>query len=304
VACFARSDQARRSFAAEVGCRPASSFADLVEADDVEAVLLATPHSTHREQIEQAAAAGCHVFVEKPLALTTVEARRAVIAADEAGVVLMVGHQRRRQSANRRLKQLLDDGSIGVPLLAESCFAKAGGYPDNWRSLQAETPLGAMTGLGVHSIDTFHYLLGPIERVAAFSNAVLDDQPLDHSTGLLLEFASGAVGTLLCTHFAPEANRVAVRGTGGAASSEDDGARLLVQSRGEAVHRQVDVVENDPLAEQLADLAGAIRSGSTAVETGGREGLAVVAVLEAAVESARHRGSAVPVRDPLDQIRI
>ena len=293
VAGFARTEATRESFAAEVGCRPASSLSELLAADDVEGVLFATPHTHHLEHVRQAAAAGRHVFVEKPLTLTVAEARQVVAATDAAGVVLMVGHQRRRQAANRRLKQMLDDGSLGTPLLAESTFMVPSGYPDSWRADRAETPLGAMTGLGVHMVDTFHYLLGPIERVAAFSRSVIGGEPLDHATGLLLEFASGAVGTLLCTHFAPSASRVAVHGTAGAAFNEEDGARLFAQRAGESTRHELDVAVNDPLAEQIADFAGAIRGGTT-VETGGPEGLAVVAVLEAAIASSR-RGTAVPV---------
>ena len=293
VACSARTGPNRERFAREVGCRPVSSLAELLEADDVEGVLLATPHTAHVDQVRAAAAAGRHVFVEKPLALTVAEAVQAVTATDDAGVVLMVGHQRRRQVANRRIKEMIDDGSIGTPLLAESTFAVPSGYPDSWRSNRDETPLGAMTGLGVHMVDTFHYLLGPIARVAAFSRPVLHGPPLDHATGVLFEFASGAVGTLLCTHFAPPANRVAVHGTGGAAFNEQDGARLFVQHPGEPARGQVDLGPGDPIAEQLAEFAAAIR-GDGPVETGGAEALAVVAVMEAAVASARS-GRAVPV---------
>jgi predicted dehydrogenase len=293
VACFARRASSREAFARELGCRPATSFDELVGAGDVEAVVLATPHTVHLEQVRAAAAAGRHVFVEKPLALTTAEARQAVAATDRAGVVLMVGHQRRRQAPIRRIRQLIDDGTIGTPLLAESTFATSSGYPDTWRANRDETPLGAMTGLGVHMIDTFHYLLGPIVRVAAFSRPVLDGPPLDHATGVLFELASGASATLLCTHFAPPANRVAVHGTNGAAVSERDGARLLVQGTGEPALREVDLALGDPLAEQLGEFAAAIR-GEAAVETGGPEALAVVAVLEAAVASAR-TGRAEPV---------
>lgn len=295
VACFARTEAVRQRFADDVGCRAASSLAELLGADDVEGVLFATPHRAHLEHVEQAAAAGRHVFVEKPLALTVADARRAIAAAEAAGVVLMVGHQRRRQAANRRIKELVDGGSIGTPLLAEGSFVVDSGYPDTWRADRAETPLGAMTGLGVHTIDTFHYLLGPIERVASFSNAMLDREPrgLDHATGLLVEFASGAVGTLVCTHFAPPANRLAVHGTGGAAFNEEDGARLFLQDAGQPARHEVELGVDDPLAEQVTELAGAIR-GNGSVETGGPEGLAVVAVLEAAIESAR-RGTAVQV---------
>lgn len=294
VACYARTEASRTAFAAGIGCRAAASFPELVQADDIEGVVLATPHTLHLEQIRQVAAAGRHVFVEKPLTLTVADARAAIVAAEEAGVVLMVGHQRRRQAPIRRIRALLDEGQLGVPLLADAVFTTSMGYPPNWRASQDETPLGAMTGLGVHMIDTFHYLLGPIARVAAFSGPVVADQPLDHATGLLCQLASGAVGTLLCTHFAPAVNRVAVHGTAGAAASEQDGARLLVQLAGEPTLRPVEVAAGDPMAEQMTEFAGAIRRTAT-VETGGREALAVLAVMEAAITSARSGGSSVPV---------
>jgi predicted dehydrogenase len=294
VACYARTASTRERFAAEVGCRAVGSLTELVGGAGVEGVLFATPHTAHLDHVRQAAAAGCHVFVEKPLALTMAEARQAIAAVEDAGVVLMVGHQRRRQAPNRRIRQMLDDGLLGTPLLAESTFAVATGYPATWRSRPEETPLGAMTGLGVHMVDTFHYLLGPIARVAAFSNPVVEGEPLDHATGLLFEFTSGAVGTLLCSHFAPASSRVAVHGTAGIAVNEQDGARLLVQAPGEPAPRQVEVAVTDPLAEQMAELAGAIR-GDVTVETGGAAGLAVVAVMEAAIASARSGGGAVAV---------
>lgn len=293
VACFARTEADRARFAAEVGCRAAGSLPELLRADDVEGVVFATPHTAHLDHVRLAAATGRHVFVEKPLALTAAEAGAAVAVANQAGVVLMVGHQRRRQGPNRRIKQMIDDGSLGSLLLAEATFTVPSGYPATWRSSRDETPLGAMTGLGVHMVDTFHYLLGPITQVAAFSRPVVEGQPLDHATGLLLQFASGAVGTLLCSHFAPATNRVAVYGTGGAAVADGDGTRLVVQRAGEPAGREVEVAAGDPLAEQMAEFAGAVR-GEVLVETGGREALAVVAVMEAAIASARS-GAAMPV---------
>jgi len=293
VACFARTEPTRAAFAAEAGCRAAGSLPELLEADDIEGVVFATPHTAHLDHVRRAAAAGCHVFVEKPLALTVAEAREAVAAAEAAGVVLMVGHQRRRQGPTRRIKQMIDVGDLGTPLLAETIFTVPSGYPQPWRPTRAETPLGAMTGLGVHMVDTLQYLLGPVARVAATSRPVIEGQPLDHATGLLLEFASGAAGTLLCSHFPPATNRVAVYGTGGVAVSEGDGARLVVRAAGEPAGREVAVPPGDPLAEQMAEFAGAVR-GEARVETGARVAVAVVAVLEAAVVSARS-GTTVPV---------
>ena len=299
VACYARTRSARESFAADAGCRAAESFADLITADDIDGVMLATPHSTHADQICEAAAAGRHVLVDKPFTLNTADGRRAVAAAETAGTVLMVGHQRRRLAAIRRIRAMVDDGSLGTLLVATSVFNVARGFPANWRSSPGESPLGGMTGLGVHMIDTFHYLLGPIARVSAFSNGVLPDEPLDHATGLLFEFESGAVGNLVTTHYTPMVEELTVYGTAAAASTQDEGTRLFVQQRTGTNRSEVPLEATDALAEQVGEFAGAVR-GAGPVETDGSVGLAVITVLEAAMASVE-RGEAVAVAEFAEQ---
>ncbi len=288
VACHARTAAAREDFAQRVGCRAVGSVQEMLAADDVDAVMLATPHSVHADQVCEAAAAGKHVLVEKPFTLTAGEGRRAVAAAEAAGIVLMVGYQRRRQAANRRIRRMLDDGELGTVLVASSMFNVSHGYPATWRADGTETPLGGMTGLGVHMIDTYHYLLGPVAVVSAFSRSVLPGQPLDHATGLMFEFESGAVGTLLTTHFAPGSVEVGVYGTSAAAFNRRDGAILQVQAMGETVPTEMDLAVNEPLVEQITEFAAAVRGGAP-VETDGRAGLAVTEVLQAAVASAGRR---------------
>ena len=295
VACHARTPTAREEFAERIGCRAAGSLQELLAADDVDGLILATPHSIHADQICEAAAAGKHVLVEKPFTLTAEEGRRAVAAADDSGIALMVGYQRRRQAANRRIRQMIDLGELGTPLMASSVFNVSHGYPATWRANRSETPLGGMTGLGVHMIDTYHYLMGPIARVSAFSNRVLADQPLDHATGLMFDFESGAVGTLLTSHFVAGAVEVTVNGTAATAINLRDGASLLMQKKGESMPTEQDIALNDPLAEQVGEFAEAIR-GDAEIETDGRVGLAVTEVLEAAVASA-DRGRPVEVAE-------
>ncbi len=175
VACFARTEEHRDQFASAFSCRSSTSLESMLEDDGVEGVVFATPHSQHRAHVELAAAAGVHVFVEKPFTLTTEDGEAVITAANAAGIQLMVGQQRRRQSANRELRRMIDAGDIGTPLHGEATFFVSNGYPDTWRAGREETPLGGMTALGVHSLDTFHYLLGDVSRVSAFSNPVLTD---------------------------------------------------------------------------------------------------------------------------------
>ncbi|MFP3916153.1 MAG: Gfo/Idh/MocA family protein, partial [Actinomycetota bacterium] len=111
--CFARTPETRQEFASQVGCATASSLEGVLSDPDVEALLVATSHQSHREIIEAAADAGKHVFVEKPLTLSVEDGRAAVQAAETAGIVLQVGHQRRRLPAHREMRHLIESGEIG-----------------------------------------------------------------------------------------------------------------------------------------------------------------------------------------------
>jgi predicted dehydrogenase len=163
-----------------------------------------------------------------------------------------------------------------------------------WRWDPEQSPLGSMTSLGVHKIDTMHYLVGPIRSVFAFTRAGRT-RPIDEATVLAVEFDSGALGTLTTSFFTPVVNDTAVFGTGGAAYSTAGGAQMRLQGRDDAVAEDVVLEPIDPVVDQLAAFAAAIR-GEAPVEVDGEAGLAVVAVMEAAVESVAS-GRAVEVAE-------
>jgi predicted dehydrogenase len=295
---FARREESRAEFVAKYGGRGFESYEAILAAPDVDGVLLATPHTTHADQIEAAAAAGKHVFVEKPLALNVAEGRRAVEAADRAGVVLQVGHNRRRQPANRRLKAMIDAGELGTVTMVETNQSVPNALrfePGYWRANRTESPLGGMTSLGVHMVETMTYLLGPAERVFAFSKGILESPPIDHATTLVLEFGSGPLGYLGTSFVVPRTTSVTVRGTGGMAINDEDGTKFHVQQIGETSPTEQPIEVIDTVADQLAEFVQAIE-GNARPETGGAEGLEVVAVLEAAMASSES-GCAVRIAD-------
>lgn len=295
LTCYARSEDAREEFAGKHGARAASSLDDLLSDPEVEGVLIATSHQSHRELVEQAAAAGKHIFVEKPLTTTVADGRACVDAAGNAGVSLQVGHQRRRTAANRRIKQMLDAGEIGdvETVVAQQSLPNGWKLPETaWRWNPEQSPLGSLTSLGVHKIDTMHYLVGPITRVSTFTRAGRS-HPIDEATVLAFEFEDGALATLTTSFFTPVVNEIAVFGSLAAAYNTSDGKKLSVQPRDELTREEVDLPEIDPVVDEIVGFARAIR-GEGPVETDGEAGLAVVAVMEAAVESAE-TGKAVDV---------
>lgn len=295
VTCFARSEESRDEFAAKHGCRAASSLDDLLADPEVEGVLIATSHQSHRSLVEQAAAAGKHIFVEKPLTTTVADGRACLDAAASAGVLFQVGHQRRRTAANRRIKQMLEDGEIGdvETVVAQQSVPNGWKLPETaWRWDPEQSPLGSMTSLGVHKIDTMHYLVGPIARVSTFTRAGRS-HPIDEATVVAFEFENGALATLTTSFFTPVVNEIAVFGSLAAAYNTNAGANLSVQRREDPAPEEVDLPEINPEVDEIAGFARAIR-GEGPIEPDGEAGLAVIAVMEAAVESAE-TGRAIDV---------
>jgi predicted dehydrogenase len=133
-------------------------------------------------------------------------------------------------------------------------------------------------------IDTMHYFVGPIRSVSAFTRAGRS-HPIDEATVLAFAFESGALGTLTTSFFTPSVNAISVFGTEAAVYSTGGGSDLQVQATGDSDRRDVALEPIDAVVDQLAEFASAIR-GETQIETDGEVGLAAIAVLGAAVESA------------------
>ncbi len=297
VTCFARSAESREQYAQRFGCRTADSFEAVLDDPEVEALIVATPHSLHLEMIEAAADAGKHVFVEKPLTLTVPDARACHAAAERAGIVLQVGHHRRRSASNRRVKHLVDDGSLGLVHQLEATFnvPKYQQPLTTWRGDRAESPAGGMTGLGVHMVDTMHYLVGPTKRVTAYSKRILGRWDIDDATAVAFEFESGPLGVLTTSLVLPKRCDISVHGTEAIAWSEEDGTRVFRQRKDQGSREEEQVEPLDPLADQMVEFAACVRNGDRP-ETGGPEAIAVVAVLQGIVMSVES-GCSVDIAD-------
>lgn len=285
--CFARSEEARNGFAEKHGCRVAGSIDEIWSNPDIDGVLIATPHTTHAQLIEEAASAGKHVFVEKPMTLDVASAKKAIEAASAAGVVLQVGHNKRRQTGNRFLHEKVSDGSLGqIQHIETNISVPVAFKPDlpEWRQTREELPAGGMTPLGVHMLDTIHYLGGDVKRVYAMSRRVSDLLEVDDVTTILFELESGAGAYLATLMAVPNVTTVAALGTEGAAWSEADGAHAFIQKRGEPYRTEVPVTTIDTIHDEIDEFANCIRTGDEP-ETGAKEGLAVMEVFEALLRS-------------------
>jgi len=184
----------------------------------IDAIILATPHTAHAEQIIACARAGKSVFTEKPFTLTTASAQAALRACADAKVTLAVGYNWRFQPALQEMKRALTDGRLGKLLHMEGNFNGPSVYrvnKEHWRQNPEEGPAGGMTGRGVHVVDAMLYLAGKIDTVHAQSHRLALDYGTDDTTSMLFRFRNGTtayLGTIIAT---AETWRLQVCGTKG-----------------------------------------------------------------------------------------
>ncbi|WP_420968297.1 Gfo/Idh/MocA family protein [Bradyrhizobium sp. B120] len=226
---------ATASFCAAHGLSPAASIEAVLAEPNIDAVLLATPHSLHRSQVIAAARAGKQVFCEKPLALRRSDAAEMFAACRDAGVLLAVGHNRRFWPSMQALRAIVASGELGTILHVEGHNSNENSLAvtQGWRLSPAESPGGGLTGAGLHVLDGFVSLLGPARQVyARLSEREAGPPPLDTAT-LAIEFVNGVSATLATVRATPFYWRVHVFGTKGSAEVLDEGTMVLRKS-GEA----------------------------------------------------------------------
>jgi predicted dehydrogenase len=197
-----------------------SSLAEALADKSIRAVVLATPHSQHVEAVVAAAAAGKAVFCEKPLALDRADARRAVDACRDAGVVLGIGTDKRYFPAIAEIIRLADSDELGPLLHVEGNFSNelAAGFAA-WRGELSETPAGGMTGTGIHVLDALIRIAGPVRRLhAQLLKLKPDPDPWD-GLSVMLEFTSGVGGTLAAVRSTPTYLRLHAFGRHGSAEA-------------------------------------------------------------------------------------
>jgi predicted dehydrogenase len=191
AACFTRSATRRKQFAADFSCDEVESLDELLSRDDIEGIVVTVPNDQHAPVIEAAAAAGKHVYVEKPVAVETAHIKRIADAIHGSGIVFSCGHSARRLAGIREMRRCLDTGEIGFPSMVEVVFSNERGLElkgGDWRGDPAQCPGGPLTQLGVHQIDNLNYLFGIPDRVMAIGRRGLASVPNTMVVGALLEY--------------------------------------------------------------------------------------------------------------------
>jgi predicted dehydrogenase len=205
-----RADAARaETFASEFGAkRWHADWRELVVDPEVEAVYVATPVHLHAGQAVAAAEAGKHVLCEKPLALTVAECERMNAAAEANGVLLGVAYYRRFYPVVERVREILETGEIGVPVIAQvnafERFDPEPGHPRRWLLDKLRSGGGPMFDFGCHRVEVLFNLFGDVSAVRGLASNVVFEREVEDTACALLKFARGTQVVISVTHAARE----------------------------------------------------------------------------------------------------
>lgn len=293
-----REQEAAQRFAGRHGAQRAYDRVEsLLEDDQVNAVYVATPPHLHARETVLAAEAGKHVLCEKPMALTTGEARAMIDACQANGVMLTICHYQRFNARHQRIRSLLEEGAIGQVTAARINFSdRFPPQPGVWHHDPEISGGGPVMDLGIHCIDLLRFLCGPAESVAALVETLVDSSPVADTATLLLRLASGAQAVVTshwttANHEPERANGLEICGTEGSIvaapiSAKDSAGTLQVLTTDGVRDYAVEPGGPRPHVALLAAFGDAV-AGKSPNPIPGEDGFAGLAVVEAAYESAR-----------------
>jgi len=285
-------------YAHQHGLALRSDFSSVLDDPVIDAIVLATPHTVHAEQVLAAIRAGKPVFTEKPFTLTSQDAAEAVQLGQQKKVTVGVGFNWRFQPALQEIRRMLEDGRLGKLLHIEGNFCGPSVYrfpQEHWRQQREEGPAGGMTGRGVHVVDAMMYLAGQVDTVNAQSQRLALDYGIDDTTSMLFKFKSGATGYLGTIIATAETWRMQVFGSRGWVEVGDVEHLTTWQMRACLIdpehlhtHQRPQLItfpETSTERAELENFADAVAAGRSLALPGGDEEHGV-AVLEAIVQSA------------------
>lgn len=307
AAVMSSSPERATAYARENGIPAAVSTLDALLKSDIDAVYISTTNELHLEQALAAARAGKHVLCEKPLALTSADARTMVAAARAAGIVLGTNHHLRNAGAHRAMREAIAAGRIGKPIAARVFHSVY--LPENlqgWRITKPEAGGGVVLDITVHDADTLRFVLGddPLEVSAFTQSAGMAGSGLEDGAMCIWRFKSGVIAQShegFTTKFADTGFEV--HGSDGSLIASNVmtqnpvGSVMLRTAKGE---EQLSFDREDLYSRSLRQFHAAIRGEGQPAATG-EDGIWSLTAAEAALQSA-NSGKVVKIDPKLGSI--
>lgn len=305
-AACSRGVQNRQKFQEEFDLPVYATMEELLRHQPLHAVTICTPTGTHLEVGVQAAEAGKHVIVEKPIEVTIRKARRLIDCCRENGVQLAVIYQNRFSKGAIRIKEALDKGLIGEPIMARAAvkWFRSDDYyqSSDWRGTLNLDGGGAVINQSIHTLDLMTWFLGEAEAVSAYKGTCTHKEiEAEDNAVAIIRFQSGVMAVFeASTSIVPaQPRRIEINGTEGTLLLIDDESFLLTDSGSEPHEHEshgeagTGAGASDPMsglgfqhhASQYAQIIDAIRSGGEPAVSG-EESLHSLAIVESIYRSS------------------
>ncbi len=301
AACFTRSEEKRNKFAEKYGCKPVASYEEILADPSIQGIINTTPNNVHLETTRQAADAGKHVFLDKPIANSVAEGMEIARICREANVKLSIGFQRRREVQFRWVHEKIKAGDFGKIVQAEANISRdrLGQFEDgHWRYTAEGMPGGVMLQIGPHYVDVLEMLMGPIMEVSGMLSQLVLPGDNPDVAGLVMKHENGAISTLNAGYASAGENYVMNIYGKKASALYTLHTGMYYLEQGDKAPHHVPFEMNDTLAEQMGEFGICIRD-DVEPEVGGEWASRSLAVIRAGVKSARE-GRMVPIAEIME----
>ena len=251
--------------AGKFGAKRAGSAEEVAADPEVEGVVITTPNAMHFEHFKVCAGEGKHVFVNVPVVTDPEEAREMLRLAEARRIVLMAGHNLRRNPAIVRMKEILRGGELGAVHSAEATVTGASGYdltPENWRYFKKTAPLLPFTQMGVVFIDLVLDFMGTPETISAFM-AKRDGAGDAPDLGVVTaQYADGRMSYIGCSYVSYSGYEIAFIGNEGKAKWDNRDDNSVTLHRSDGLEREA-FERIDEQYEELAEFSACAQVGGT-----------------------------------------
>jgi UDP-N-acetyl-2-amino-2-deoxyglucuronate dehydrogenase len=229
VACYSRTSSNAEQFASEFGGTPYSDLKRLLRDPKVDIVTICTPSGSHLEPGLEAAKAGKHILVEKPLEVSTARCDKLIQACDRANIRLGTIFPSRYHASALLLKHAIDTDRFGSIAMASAYvkWFRTQAYYDSgqWRGTWKLDGGGALMNQAIHSVDLLLWLMGPVKSISAFTSLRAHERiEVEDTATAILEFESGVLGTIEASTAAYPGTlkRIEIAGSAGSASLQEE----------------------------------------------------------------------------------
>ena len=267
-------------------------YKDALADPQITAIVLATPHSMHAEQIIAAAKAGKHVFCEKPLALTYQDAVSAIKACEDNHVILAVGQNKRFWPSMAKLREVVASGTLGTLMHIEGHYSNEHStkFFSDWRDKPSESPAGGLTGTGIHIVDAMVNLAGKANQVSAHVASFRTGKDPRDATSVNVQFDNGISAFFAMVRATPIFWRIHAFGDAGSVEAVGE-TECIVRKNGGHVER-FSFEPIDSVKAELEAFATAITSqGKTPYPISTTEMSQTIGLFEAIVTSVNQQST-------------